>query len=283
MKPDLSRAVEESDADYAASQAIRATALKDILVSPLEYKWWHIDGNEKEETDALRFGRMFHAAILEPKLFLERHVVEPKFSGEGSRKAKADWRAKLPKDAMVIDAEDQVAIVQMHARLMTNRYAVELLEKGKAEHSLYWTDKETGLPCKCRPDFITTDGWILNLKTSIDIRLFKFRTIAFQKNYDLQAAMYCAGFEAVFGYPPEGYIFVACLKKAPFDNALYVADDTMMATGVRDYRKALSVYRECLDKGEWPGIQGVDWQRGCLKEPESENLNAPDWKLVYAE
>ncbi|NBO40554.1 MAG: hypothetical protein EBU92_03265, partial [Betaproteobacteria bacterium] len=36
------------------------------------------------------------------------------------------------------------------------------------ENSMFWTDQETGIECRARPDIIRPDGLIVDLKTTQD-------------------------------------------------------------------------------------------------------------------
>ena len=45
--------------------------------------------------------------------------------------------------------------------------ASEAFRDGEAEVTLIWSDPETGIPCKARPDYLPAHGrWIVDLKTS---------------------------------------------------------------------------------------------------------------------
>jgi exodeoxyribonuclease VIII len=261
----MNRAVIESSEAYNAAEGHRATSLSVILESAKQYKYEIIDGNRKKETPALRFGSIAHTAILERDKFLERFLIEPEFKGTGSKKAKEDWRATVPAGAIVLDAEEMEIIAGMIRSLTEYEPAFSLLKKGVPEVSLYWTDEESGLPCKARPDYITEDGWIVNLKTARDASYRKFRWAIRDYSYHIQAAHYSAGYRAVYGKEPLGYVMLPIEKVAPYECAVYVADQFTMEKGEMDVKKALARYKQCVAENLWPGIQ-----------EEAQNISLPD-------
>jgi hypothetical protein len=265
----MNRAVIESNEAYNAAPGHRATSLSVLIESPKAYKYEIIDGNRQKETPALRFGEHAHTAILEREKFKERFVIEPKFKGEGSRAAKADWLSLLPKDAIVLSEEEMKMIVGMITSLTEYEPAYTLLKKGIPEISLYWTDEATGEPCKARPDYITEDGWIVNLKTARDANIRKFRYAIREYSYHIQAAHYLAGYKAVYGRDALGYVFLPVEKTPPYECAVYVADQFVIERGQMDIAKALAIYKKCVAENIWPGIQS-----------EAQNISLPD-NMMY--
>ncbi len=71
---------------YLDLDAVSATGLKDILVSPLLYAWRKEHG--RDDRDTLRVGRATHSAILEP------HCLERDYATwEGGRRYGKEWEA----------------------------------------------------------------------------------------------------------------------------------------------------------------------------------------------
>jgi len=247
--------VVEGHEQYNAAEGLRATNLKLILEAPKLYKWYVVDKNPKKETDALRFGNIAHAALLEPDKLRANIVIEPKFSGTGMRKAKEDWLTALKPGAMVLDEKESENLIGMMDCLSQDPDVKGILEKGVPEMSFYWDDDVTGLRCKARPDFVTEDGWVVNFKTAADATMKGFHYAIQDMAYHLQAANYCVGYKQVFGKDPQGYIWIVVEKKAPWLSAIYVADEALMEIGLRDYRYAVDLVTACMKAGEWPGYQ----------------------------
>lgn len=265
--------VKESMEDYHKNPAIGASKINLMLKSPAHYKWYCLDGNEKKETPALWFGKIAHLAMLETEEFNLRFVLEAKFAGTGSRKAYADWEASLPTGTIILSDSEYETLRWMSINLKNEKQypdVVQFMKKpGVREHSFYFTDPVTGLQCKFRPDFLTEDGWIMDLKTTTCSRTQDFERNLRTYGYHVSAAFYCYGFEQVFGYKPRGYVFVPIEKTAPYIPAVLTASEaTVITAGEIDFRKGLNLIKECTEKNYWPG-----YQRGV------ENVSIPDYQL----
>jgi PDDEXK-like domain of unknown function (DUF3799) len=134
-----------------------------------------------------------------------------------------------------------------------------LFEDGKAEQSLFWTDPDTGVDCKGRVDWITTNNneydtipILVDLKSTLDASPEGFQRSISKYRYYVQAAMYIDGLTAL-GYEPETFIFAAWEKRSPYASALYYATPEMLALGRQEYKRLLKVYAECLSKDKWLG------------------------------
>lgn len=148
---------------------------------------------------------------------------------------------------------------QLHAMregLMKNPTAVKLLygkSGGKAEQSIYWTDPETGLLCRIRPDWLRANWMPVDLKTSADASEEGFKKSVAQWRYDVQEAMYLDGIEAHTGRRPACMPFVVVETKPPYLCAVYILGGTYTAIGLGQMREDLNTLRQCIDTDSWPG------------------------------
>lgn len=268
MNPNL---INDTMEQYLANPAMSASKCREILRSPLHFKTRYIDPFEENETPALRFGKLAHAALLEPRRFLENFRVEPDVNRRtnAGKEALAAWHASLPQGAIALDGEEAKAIVGMCDALMAHPVASGLLKNGVAEHSLYWQNEATGMACKIRPDYLTEDGWLINVKTSLDASRKEFTRDIGTYDYHLGAAMQTMGFRAKFGHDPKGYVFVVCEKKPPYAVAVYVADDSVIEIGTDGVMRALQRAKACFSENRWPGYQ-----------EEAENISVPYWMMA---
>lgn len=263
------KSVVETNEAYHKNESISASRINEILRSPLHFKCRYIDGVEEKKTPALEFGTLAHTALLEPKVFLENFVIEPKFSGTGSKKAYEDWQNGLKPGTIVMSQKEADAIVGMIKGIQAHPIAKKLLKGGIAEHSYYFIDPITKLPCKFRPDYLTEDGYIVNLKTTTDASRGAFSASVARYGYHVAAAFYSLGFKEVFGQEPKGYIFIPIEKTPPYAAAVYVADATVMETGEKEMRKGLDLIKRCYDQNSWPSYQSEG----------AENISMPMWAL----
>lgn len=262
------QAIKELSAIYHAHPAVSASKIKAVLKSARHYHYEWVEGNRKPPTEAMAFGTMAHTALLEPRMFLDNYVIQPEFKGTGSRKAKEDWLASLPDAAIVMDKEESDSIVGMIKSLQDYPPAVNILRGGIAEHSIYFTDEATGLPCKMRPDYLTESGYIVDLKTTVCSERTKFTRDLFSLGYHISVAHYLQGYKQVFGKEAKGYVFLAVEKKAPFVPSVFVADATIIEKGMADCRKGIDRIKQCMDTDVWPGYQ-----------TEAENISLPHYAL----
>ena len=126
---------------------------------------------------------------------------------------------------------------------------------GLVEAAIQWTDKVTGVPCKCRMDYCLPDldiPVVLDLKTTRDASPKAFGRSVYEFGYHVQAAMYSDALEAVTGKTPM-FLFFCVENTPPHHTAKYFLDDQALWMGQDKYRDLLKKYQECVESGEWPG------------------------------
>lgn len=147
--------------------------------------------------------------------------------------------------------------------------------KGHRETSIYWTDPETGVLCKFRPDFFVEpckalpNGLIIDLKSTTDASPEEFGRSAYNFEYHVSAAWYCRGFQQVFKtakLPP--FLYGAVEKEAPYAPACYSATEEQLLLGGKICTDRLRIYADCLRTGQWPGYA-----------PQITNLPLPQFAL----
>jgi hypothetical protein len=235
--------------------------------SPATYAAW-LKGSEREETDALRFGKAFHTALLEPGLYETAYAVVPKFGDcrkTENKKRRDDWRAEN-EGRKILEHEDAIAIAGMVRSIEAHPLASRMLRDGIPELTLKWTDPETGLVCKGRADyFVESLGMCVDVKTTDDARPGSFAKSVANFGYHRQHAFYEWGFSRC-GSPVESFCFLAVEKRPPYLVALYSLDEAAVALGLEWSRRTLDKFAECVERGEYPGYS-----------PEIETLSLPRW------
>lgn len=178
-----------------------------------------------------------------------------------------------------VDAYNQ--LLDMRASVMAHPMARALLTGGNcermAEASVYWTDPETGLSCRCRPDFWRADGVVVDLKTTRDASQEGFGKSLAQYRYHVQEPWYMDGMQHAYeaGHFPEGwaaphaFVFLAVESTAPYAVACYIIDDESRAIGRQQYRENLDTLAECKRSGVWPGYGD-----------KLQSIGVPQWYLL---
>ena len=267
----MEKGIRISNKEYREREGISSSELKKLMKSPAHYK--HYKDNPQEDTPALLFGRAAHKYVLETYDFYNEFAVAP-ICDRRTKEGKATWEQFVAdsqgKD--VITQEQFEQIDAMRNAMLATPYVSKLIN-GEHEVSYFWTDEDTGLKCKVRPDSINHKlKIIVDYKTTDNAETEAFMRQAIKYGYDLQAQMYQQGVKANLG---EEYLFVfiAQEKKPPYAVNILEADESFMASGKRIFREMLNVYKECTESGNWYGYLGAESQINSLGVPKwIENL-----------
>jgi len=184
---------------------------------------------------------------------------------------------RLYSGKILLKSEQFEAILKMRASLQNHKGANEMLflSEGLAEKSAFWTDSETGILCKCRPDWLKLRfgraSGIADVKSCCNASADAFSKSIAQFSYDIQAAFYQDGVYAATGERVPFY-FIAVEKDAPHAVAVYRASDEMIVTGREKYRTGLHLIKWCRDNNLWPAYQ---------PNGEIETIDLPRWAANY--
>lgn len=256
-----------TNTEYHVHKAVSKSDLDLINRSPMHYK--AAKENPVVQTDAMLFGSVVHKLVLEPEIFATEYVVSPKCDRR-TKDGKARWKEFLESiEEETVISEELFAEAQTVAEAVhSNPIASRLFQGGKAEQSHFWTDSETGVECKCRPDYLR-GGIAVDLKTTADASPESFTKSAYNYRYHVQAWWYLHGLKQC-GIDVHDFIFVAVEKTPPYAVCVYAADDLMLELGECEALRNLRTYAECVDTGIWHGYE---------KEPQIHSLSLPDWVI----
>lgn len=289
--------------EYQAGAEVSNGKLAAMAISPAYYYGMNEAPNrpERAPTAAMLRGTLAHCAILEPGAMEGRYLVVPEDAPR--RPSKVQWSAKKPSEdsqhAMawwtdfqkqagareIVSAADYAAVLQQREAAASQQQSIyrdselaDLMSMGKSEVSAFWTDKATGLPCRCRPDHVRPlpGGRVklLDLKSMADPYLVSFQRSVARLGYHRLAAFYIDGFEAASGLKVEEYIFGAVSSGYPFVAIPYVLMDDDISQGRDEYRDLIQQFKRCRDSNHWPahsgGLQIASLPGWAKREPEIE-------------
>ncbi len=238
--------------EYHAHPAVGSSSLKHMLRSPAHYH--HNLRNRQEPTAAMALGTAIHEAILEPNLFEANAIVMPKFEGKGSQALKDQW-LMANHGRRVLKGDDYEMIQGILLALKRNSLASQLLDGGAAEESYFWQDPETGIVCKCRPDYLRKGHIILDVKSTIDASLDGFPTQIARLKYNFSAAMYLDGVTAVTGEKYDEFIILAIEKEPPYAMGLHLIDAGSIDAGRMQYKRCLKILKQCREQNSYPSYE----------------------------
>jgi hypothetical protein len=213
------------------------------------------DGKSDIDTRALAMGKAAHCLALGEPDFAAHFAILP-FDSLRTNEAKA-WRDKTEAEGKVILRADEFETVQaMAAAIKRSPQCSRAFRDGKPERSLVWKDEETGVWLKSRPDWLPDDpanGWVIDYKTTADLRPRKFSAQAFECGYHLQAALQVDACREVLGVDPLGIGHVVQEKAQPHLAELRLFTPEQIDFGRKEYRRALRTFARCWESKRWPG------------------------------
>lgn len=214
----------ESNADYHADvEHVSASMLKVLIESPARYHAQFIARTlQPEQTLAMRFGEMFHCAILEPELFRSSYACPPKCDRRTTvgKQAFAAW-CEVNRGTKPIDGDDLATLTAMQAACVAHpQLRTLLMAHGNVETPIRWED---GIYRKARPDKVLPQfGVVLDLKTVAHPSPHGFASAAAKFGWWIQADWYL---DAAMQAHPEveswRFLFAAIGKDPPHEVAIY--------------------------------------------------------------
>lgn len=234
---------------YHASEGISSTGLRKLIEgTPAHYRAYLTQ--KREETPAMKLGTAIHKAILEPNLFEANYVCKPEGMNFATLDGKA-WKADQ-KNKEIISFDDYKMIREIQTKFKTSPKLRQLFSGGVVEQSYYWEDKETGILCKCRPDYF--DGSrVIDIKTAESAHPRAFQNSIGKYNYQIQSAFYLDGLSMLTDRSLTDFIHVVVEKEAPYQVAVYVLDDASLDRAREDICAGMRTLKVCTDSDTWPG------------------------------
>lgn len=233
-----------SDNYYTTRGAINATAIK---AGALSFKHMHqvMNGVERDDTPALRWGRLVHRAIL------ERDKLDVAI-WDGRRAGKEYEAFCDANDGKEILKPDEWEELQMLANAVNGDViAAQYLFGLKTEQSIYWRTDDYG-DAKARLDGVG-DGYMVELKTCANVNMRNFADQSFRLGYHLQLGWYAEAMQAK-RMKRQKTIVICVESRPPFDVVTYEVDEMLIEAGQIAARKIAKEYRQQEADGKFTGV-----------------------------
>lgn len=186
--------IEMSNSEYHAHPALGKSRLDMINKDPHSLVWANQCARDDKKMENLDFGDAMHAICLESWRLKAEFAAMPEVDGR-TKEGKAIKEAFYAenKGKKILSADDFKKLELMYDSVMSHPQARDLLEAaGVNEGSYFWTDKETGLELKCRPDReIESRGLLIDIKTTDSLKKFAYAVEDYR--YHVQDSFYCDG------------------------------------------------------------------------------------------
>jgi hypothetical protein len=254
----------DSNADYHGNKDyIGSTSLKKYLKSPAHF----VGEEEKDETEALKFGSAYHSFVLENETFKKDYFVFDDSEiiailvGEGSKnprntnkyKAWVEETYALATGKEMISRETYKQMQTMKDVLFNHFFARYLLTGGESELSHY--TEIDGVKVKIRPDHMIKDKrTFVDLKTCKSAEFSEFQKHSAQMKYHLSVALYADILESIYS-PGQAWdaFLIAQEKTAPYCFSIFSCNGNFMRVGQYEYTLALQQHKYCLETGIYEG------------------------------
>ncbi|CAB4149119.1 Putative exodeoxyribonuclease 8, PDDEXK-like domain containing protein [uncultured Caudovirales phage] len=280
--------------EYHESEGLSRSAL--WLYRENQYKYWYkyLSGKYAKDkaTKPMAFGSLCHTIVLEPELFKAEYAIKPEieplpkagllkdlgrteFEKQKQVRALAEEQrdfvlAKFERESQgrtIISLDDYNKAMKIKESIYSRDMCAKLLSGCIIEKSIFWTDQETGLLCKIRPDAYMPGKYALDLKTEENAGYQSFQRTAMKYGYFLQAGMIWEGLKAI-GEPIEKFIDLAVEKEEPYAVATYVMDDEAVQYGIDLFHALLRKYAVSRETNEFNdyGLQVLMAPKYALEE-----------------
>lgn len=265
--------VKDEASVYHASEHIGRSQLFKISKSPAHFKE-NLD-TPTEKTKALIIGRAFHCLVLEPEKFDKEYCVMPQGYDGRTSSGRAFKAAAEERGLEILTFDEYEMLTGMATSVLSDPYC-QLLLSGEKEISYYWTDEDTGVKVKCRPDCRTdlkNCSVVVDLKSCENAQIDAFIRDIFKYGYDLQAPQYLTGVE-LYEKKPHKFVFIAVEKKPPYAvlvldfDEVFNGEEKALIKGYDKFREYLGLVAECSMTGVWYDYRGDENIPGTLNIPQ---------------
>lgn len=243
--------------DYLAIEAFSYSGVSRILRSPAHYLYWK--KNPQAQTEAMTIGSLVDCLTLTesdfknqfavlPETYINTKKVQMPFTlhSKTCRQVKEDLEASGK--TVVSNAQTDKAS-EIREAILKHGEAKKIIEQSKKQITIIWEDD--GVTCKCRLDLLGEA--ITDLKTTQDASPKNFSYNMNKFNYHIQAALYSDALSAHSQGIVLPYQIIAVETQKPYCAAVYAVGETSILTGREIYKKALAIYKDCIEMNEWPG------------------------------
>jgi hypothetical protein len=203
-----------------------------------------------------------------------------------------DWRtanAQTERDAAyeagnvpLLEREFETVMAMAHA-ITAHPVASALFKPGTgdAEQSLFWTDPDTGIWRRARPDWLRHRGegrrLAVDYKTCRSAAPADVAKAIYDYGYHQQAAWYLDGVLSLDLADDAAFLFVFQEKTAPYLVTVAEIDAYALQIARAKNRHAINTYAACVETGHWPaytdGVELISLPAWAENREAEEYLN----------
>jgi len=264
--------VNKTAAEYHADKsALGRSGLWAFHERRRQYAAEYIDHNNpaKLVTKQMDIGSLAHIGLLEPEKFPRQYAIFPsdvldKKGNETTNDAE-NFRARHEARGKIVLKQKEFDVVAAMVDSVREKLGSWgwLKVAAKREQVIYWTDPETGIPCKTMVDWLiesSATAFILDFKTTGDANPSAFKYRIEDGGLWLQDAHYSDGVSLKTGKPVEFY-FIVCETKFPHVCSIQALEDDDRKAATDSRRKLLTDLAACLKSDDF----SEPWEHKIIK------------------
>jgi hypothetical protein len=233
-------------------------------------------------SEDVQLGVWAHTALFEPDVWASDFCCDlPAKASDG-----LDWNWRKPdhrkeRDAFLslyqnaLDPTQRKIVEAIRDAVLSNPTARQFIEApGVCEKSYWWTDADTGLKLKTKPDKQLHAPLLLDLKTCQNASPRGFSNSCEKFGYPGTAAWRIDGHKVAYG-EDVGYLFIAVSKKN-YSVGCYELDQEWIELGRQENRSNLRKLAACYESGDWL----AEYEKGTLilPKPRWADSKSQDWE-----
>jgi exodeoxyribonuclease VIII len=273
------------DDQYHKIDALSSSKLRDLALSTPRQTWLKKQYPEGESDD-MRFGTLFHMAILEPERFKDTVICEPDALPDGTKAGRGaglvdrntnkwkdfirEWREKNTTKTH-IDPSDFRLLCMMMDSVNRHPIAQPLLKSADKEIATLWTS-EDGDKCKAKADLLH-EKYLADFKTTKCETPEAFNNDCYRRLVHVQVGFYDWGFgKAGFKFD-DHYVIGVSKAESCGEVATFVCkvEENLLQRGYEKAMRLLDLYRKCRLDNHWPGHEKL------------YQLSVPSWDIIDIE
>lgn len=247
---------EMSNEEYHKHPSISKSQLDLFSKDQYAIEWQKNCPQDLEKIKTFDFGDAMHAICLEPERLESDFAVMPPFNLRTNvgKAEKVEWLLENEGSKILTFDEDK-KLRLMFESVMAHPQARKLIEaEGIAESSWFWTDGDTGVKCRCRPDKLI-GSLLVDVKTTPELIKFKYSVDDYR--YHVQNPFYCDGLAANGIDAPEMEFLVIqkTISCGRYPVMVCSLEDDVVEYGRAMYKQDLEAYARYLDGHREPTME----------------------------
>jgi hypothetical protein len=274
--------------DYHANRThLSSTQIRLSKKSLKEFDWYRRGLIKQEQKAYFDFGNAFELALLDKDNFSKKVAItkdsewikEALIANPKLEKPRSSKVYQAQRDDFYLGCENKYIIddkgpeswetIQAMLESCYQDKAIQALVKNmEYQVSLFWTDEETGLGLKTRPDICKRKkNVIVNIKTTVDGSPRAFSKDLANHEYPLQAIQEITGcLKSGLMESVDTYFWLVVEKTAPFNATIYEFDQGDIKASMDEYRYLINKVSRAFDENLFPGYSDrADNPHGILK------------------